>query len=101
MKYKTLTCIVKVFTTIDKGLRDKLRDLSKELGFKSEADCIREVIRLGTQDLTSQQKSSSLSKKRERDSILTTGGLLSEEYDCMKLNELELKMRSRWKFGTK
>lgn len=87
---------VKVWTTIDKDLREDLASLSREMGFKSETDCLREAIRLGAENLRAQRSlSEGLSKRR--DSILAVAGLLAEEYEQMKPRELELKTRARWK----
>ncbi len=87
---------VKVWTTIDKGLKDELKDLSKELDFKSETDCLGEAIRLGTQNLRA-QRSMSHSIVKRGDSILMASSLLSKEYERMKPRELELKIRNQWK----
>ena len=87
---------VKVWTTIEKDLREELASLSREMGFKSETDCLREAIRLGAENLRAQRSiSAGLSKRR--DSILAASGLLAEEYERMKPRELELKTRARWK----
>jgi len=87
---------MKVWTTIDRDLKEDLASLSKDMGFKSETDCLREAIRLGAENLRAQRSlSAGLSKRR--DSILTVAGLLAEEYERMKPRELELKTRARWK----
>ncbi len=86
----------KIWTTIDKDLKKKLKVLSKELGFKSESDCLREAIRLGTLDLMA-QRSISAGFSKSRDSILRVSNLLYKEYERMKPSELELKTRAQWK----
>ena len=87
---------VKVWMTIERDLREELASLSKEMGFRSETDCLRETIRLGAENLRAQRSlSAGLTKKR--DSILAVAGLLAEEYERMKPRELELKTRARWK----
>ena len=87
---------MKIWTTVDKDLKHELKALSKELGFKSESDCLREAIRLGTQNLMA-QRSMSAGFSKSRDSILRVSNLLSEEYERMKPGELELKTRAQWK----
>jgi hypothetical protein len=87
---------IKVWTTIDKNLRNELKAISKEMGFRSENDCLREAIRLGAKDLQAQLSISSTLPKR-KDSILSAGGLMSEEYERMKPNELELKTGAKWR----
>lgn len=86
---------MKIWTTIDKKLEGELKLLSKQLGFKSETDCLREAIRLGTQDLKA-QRSVSVTFPKRKDSILNSGGILAEEYDRMKPGELESKTRAQW-----
>ena len=87
---------MKVWTTIDKSLKDELKDLSKETDFKSETDCLREAANLGTQNLRA-RRSMSPSLAKRRDSILSASSLLSREYERMKPRELELKMSAQWK----
>ena len=53
-----LASTVKIWTTVDKNLKEELKMITKELGFKSEADCLREAIRLGTLDLKAQRSMS-------------------------------------------
>lgn len=87
---------VKVWTTIDKNLKDELRSLSKELGFKSETDCLREAIRLGAENLRA-QRSVSLGLTKKKDSMLSVAGLLSTEYERMRPRELEVKTKAQWR----
>ena len=81
-----------MWTTIDKSLKDELKVLPQQLGFKSETDCVREAIRLGTENLRA-QRSLSFGFTKRRDSILSSAGLLSKEYERMKPRELEMKTR--------
>jgi len=87
---------MKVWTTIDRDLKEELASLSKDMGFKGETDCLREAIRLGAENLRA-QRSLSAGLSKSRDSILAVAGLLAEEYERMKPRELELKTRARWK----
>jgi len=86
---------VKIWTTIDRGLKRELKSLTTDLGFKSEAECVREVLRQGIQTLKAQRSVFGMLAKR-KDSILQSAGLLEEEYAKLSRGELELKIRSQW-----
>ena len=87
---------VKIWTTIDRGLKRELKLLTADLGFKSETECVREALRQGVQILEAQRSVFALVTKR-KDSILQTAGLLADEYERLSKGELELKIRSQWK----
>ena len=90
-----MTRTVKIWTTVDKGLKEELKALSRDLGFRNETDCLREAIRLGTQNLMAQRSMSTNLRKR-KDAMAQVSSLLSDEYERMKPKELELKMRAQW-----
>jgi hypothetical protein len=87
---------VKIWTTIDAGLKRDLRALTTDLGFKTETECLREALRQGIQALKAQRSVFRLLEKR-KDSILQNAGLLEEEYERLSEGELELKIRSQWR----
>jgi hypothetical protein len=86
---------VKIWTTIDRGLKRELKSLTTDLGFKSETECVREALRQGIQTLKAQRSVFGMLAKR-KDSILQSAGLLEEEYAKLSRGELELKIRSQW-----
>ena len=86
---------VKVWTTIDSGLKRDLKALTVELGFRTETECLREALRQGIQALKAQRSVFRLEKRK--DSILKSAGLLEQEYDGLGRGELELKIKSQWK----
>jgi len=87
---------VKIWTTIDSGLKRDLKALTTDLGFKTETECLREALRQGVQALKAQRSVFRLLEKR-KDSILQNAGLLEEEYERLSKGELELKIRSQWR----
>jgi hypothetical protein len=87
---------VKIWTTIDAGLKRDLKALTTDLGFKTETECLREALRQGIQALKAQRSVFRLLEKR-KDSILQNAGLLEEEYERLSEGELELKIRSQWR----
>jgi len=87
---------VKVWTTIDSGMKRELRTLTTDLGFKSETECLREALRQGMHALKAQRSVFGMLEKR-KDSILNSAGLLEEEYERLSNGELELKIKSQWR----
>jgi hypothetical protein len=87
---------VKIWTTIDSGLKRDLKALTTDLGFKSETECLREALRQGIQALKAQRSVFGMLNKR-KDSILQSAGLLEEEYERLSRGELELKIKSQWR----
>ena len=87
---------MKIWTTIDSGLKRDLKALTTDLGFKSETECLREALRQGTQALKAQRSVFGMLDKR-KDSILQSAGLLEEEYERLSRGELELKIKSQWR----
>ena len=87
---------MKIWTTIDSGLKRDLKALTTDLGFKTETECLREALRQGVQALKAQRSVFRLLEKR-KDSILQNAGLLEEEYERLSKGELELKIRSQWR----
>jgi hypothetical protein len=87
---------VKIWTTIDSGLKRDLKALTADLGFKSETECLREALRQGIQALKAQRSVFGMLEKR-KDSILQSAGLLEEEYERLSRGELELKIKSQWR----
>jgi hypothetical protein len=87
---------VKVWTTIDSGLKRELKALTTELGFKTETECLREALRQGIHALKAQRSVFGLLEKR-KDSILHSAGLMEEEYGRLSKGELELKIKSQWR----
>jgi hypothetical protein len=87
---------VKIWTTIDSGLKRDLKALTTDLGFKSETECLREALRQGIQALKAQRSVFGMLDKR-KDSILQSAGLLEEEYERLSRGELELKIKSQWR----
>ena len=86
---------VKIWTTIDRGLKRELKSLTTDLGFKTETECVREALRQGIQTLKAQRSVFGMLAKR-KDSILQSAGLLEEEYAKLNRGELELKIKSQW-----
>lgn len=87
---------MKIWTTIDSGLKRDLKALTADLGFRSETECLREALRQGIQALKAQRSVLGMLDKR-KDSILQSAGLLEEEYERLSRGELELKIRSQWR----
>ena len=87
---------MKIWTTIDSGLKRDLKALTTDLGFKSETECLREALRQGIQALKAQRSVFGMLDKR-KDSILQSAGLLEEEYERLGRGELELKIKSQWR----
>ncbi len=87
---------VKIWTTIDDGLKKELKALAADLGFKSETECMREALRQGVQVLKAQRSVFGMLAKR-KDSILKNAGLFTDEYGRLGQGELELRIRSQWK----
>jgi len=87
---------VKIWTTVDSGLKKDLKTLTKDLGFRTETECMREALRQGVQTLKAQKSIFGMLEKR-KDSILQSAGLFEEEYERLGAGELELKIRSQWK----
>jgi hypothetical protein len=87
---------VKIWATIDSGLKRDLKALTTDLGFKSETECLREALRQGIQALKAQRSVFGMLDKR-KDSILQSAGLLEEEYERLSRGELELKIKSQWR----
>ena len=87
---------VKIWTTIDRGLKRELKSLTRDLGFKTETECVREALRQGIQTLKAQRSVFGMLAKR-KDSILQSAGLLEEEYERLGRGELELKIKSQWR----
>lgn len=87
---------MKIWTTIDSGLKRDLKALTTDLGFKSETECLREALRQGIQALKAQRSVFGMLDKR-KDSILQSAGLLEEEYERLSRGELELKIKSQWR----
>ena len=87
---------MKIWTTIDSGLKRDLKALTTDLRFKSETECLREALRQGIQALKAQRSVFGMLDKR-KDSILQSAGLLEEEYERLSRGELELKIKSQWR----
>lgn len=87
---------MKIWATIDSGLKRDLKALTTDLGFKSETECLREALRQGIQALKAQRSVFGMLDKR-KDSILQSAGLLEEEYERLSRGELELKIKSQWR----
>lgn len=87
---------VKIWTTVDSGLKRDLKALTTDLGFKSETECLREALRQGIQALKAQRSVFGMLEKR-KDSILQSAGLLEEEYDRLSRGELEHRIKSQWR----
>jgi hypothetical protein len=87
---------VKIWATVDSGLKRDLKALTTDLGFKSETECLREALRQGIQALKAQRSVFGMLDKR-KDSILQSAGLLEEEYERLSRGELELKIKSQWR----
>lgn len=87
---------MKIWATVDSGLKRDLKALTTDLGFKSETECLREALRQGIQALKAQRSVFGMLDKR-KDSILQSAGLLEEEYERLSRGELELKIKSQWR----
>lgn len=87
---------MKIWATVDSGLKRDLKALTTDLGFKSETECLREALRQGIQALKAQRSVFGMLGKR-KDSILQSAGLLEEEYERLSRGELELKIKSEWR----
>jgi hypothetical protein len=87
---------VKVWTTIDSGLKKDLKALARDLGFRTETECLREALRQGIQALKAQRSVFRMLERR-KDSILQNAGLLEEEYERLSKGELELNIKSQWR----
>jgi acyl-CoA synthetase (NDP forming) len=87
---------VKIWTTIDSGLKKELKALTADLGYKNETECVREALRQGVQVLKAQRSVFGMLTKK-KDSILQSAGLLEEEYARLSKGELELRIKSQWR----
>ena len=87
---------MKIWTTIDSGLKKDLKALTMDLGFKNETECLREALRQGIQALKAQRSVFGVLDKR-KDSFLQSAGLLEEEYEQLSRGELELRTKSQWR----